>query len=72
MDPTHSVIKGLPCTDQKKKFHIYIQCKFSLNPNNILHFYFMSKCRNVFKALKMNIMMKAGKLKGLRMCITLF
>ena len=27
-------------------------------------FLFMSKCKNVFKAVKMNIMTKAGKLKS--------
>ena len=46
----------------KRKRYMYIQCKITLNRSNNLHILFMSKRKIVFKALKMNITTKAGKL----------
>ena len=51
-------------TEQKEKRYMYFQCKITLNRSYNLHILFMSKCKNVFKALKMNITTKAGKLKS--------
>ena len=46
----------------KKKRYMYSQCKITLKEVIICIFYFILKCKNVSKALKMNITIKAGKL----------
>ena len=45
------------------KRHMSIQWKFSLNHLLFADFIFMSKCRKVFKALKINITKKTIKFK---------
>ena len=64
MSHSHNILKKR----KKNKRYMYIQYKITLKETIICIFYFMSKCKkkkkNVFKALKMNIMTKVGKLKS--------
>ena len=46
----------------KKKRYMYSQCKITHKEVIICIVYFILKCKNVSKALKMNITIKAGKL----------
>ena len=43
---------------------LLFNARLLLTEVNFFIFYFISKCKNVFKALKMNITTKAGKLKS--------
>ena len=49
---------------RKKKRYMLFNARLLLTEVIICIFDFMSKCKDVFKALKMNITTKAGKLKS--------
>ena len=52
------------CTEQKRSVTYIFNAGLLLTEVIICIFYFMSKCIDVFKALKMKITTKAGKLKS--------
>ena len=53
-----------PILNKKRNITCIINARLLLTEVIIWIFYFMSKCKNVFKAQKMNITTKAGKFKS--------